>query len=148
MDSVDNASSPDEIWTHGCLVDNIFVNLMKNGDDADTKSNEYVVQFLEKFRSFRIRSPSTFFEIDTKDLDKDTIAQINDYTKDCKTKEGKYHRLNGVIVDAIARIAKQAEPIILSSIVNEDTLVKTSLYQVREALSQKWRLVGAVKNNE
>ena len=139
--SADMISTPDKVWTPGYLVDNIFVNLMENGYDEDTKSNEYVIQFVEKFPFLRIASSSTFFEIDTKDLDKDTIAQITDYAKDCKTREERYRRLNGVIVEAIARIAKQAEPLILSPIANEELIwIKTSLYQVREIVSNKWKL--------
>ncbi len=147
--SLDNASNPNDVWSPGYLADSIFVSLMENGYDENTKSNEYIIQFVEKFRFLRIRSNSTFFEINTKDLDKDTISQINDYAKDCRTREERYHRLNGVIVEAIALIAKQAEPLILSSIANEELIwTKTSLYRVRETLSQKWKLVGVDKNNE
>jgi hypothetical protein len=141
-DSANTISKPERDWTPEYLVDNIFVNLMKNGTDKETKSNKYILQFIEKFRYFRIRSDPTFFEIDTRDLDRDTIAQINDYAKDCRTKDERYQRLSGVIVEAVARIAGEAEPLILSSIVNEDALlVKVSLNQARGVLSKKWKLV-------
>ncbi|MER5174279.1 MAG: hypothetical protein ABJB76_04145, partial [Candidatus Nitrosocosmicus sp.] len=61
--------------------------------------------------------------------------------------EEKYQKLDGVITEVIARITKQAEPIILSSITSEGILwTKTSLNQIREVVSQKWALI--VEGNE
>lgn len=129
------------------LVDVIFVSLMENGYNENTKSNKYIVQFVHKFRFFRIKSPETSFEISYKDLNIEALNYIKDYTKDCKTTEEKYQKLDGVITEVIARITKQAEPIILSSITSEGILwTKTSLNQIREVVSQKWALI--VEGNE
>jgi len=40
---------------------------------------------LEKFKFFRIKSPNTFFEISIKGLEGETIQQIENQIKDCKT---------------------------------------------------------------
>ena len=140
--SVDNISTADEIWTPGYLVDNIFVNLMENGYDKNTKSNEYILQLADKFRYFRIKSPITLYEISYKDLDVKTINHIRNYTKCCKSTEEKHQRLNWVIVDVIARIAKEAESRILSLYANEDkVLLKARLSEIRELVSHKWRFI-------
>ncbi len=146
--TVDIANSPNtENWTYEYLVDKVFFNLMQNGVNYETKSNKYIIQFVNKFEYFRIRSSSTFFEIDIKDLSEDTIKQIEDHTKDCKTVEEKYRKLDGVIVETIARICKQAEPIILSSKTNDDSevLLKVALNEIREIVSFRWRFVDGDK---
>ena len=147
IDSADILSKPDQIWTLECLKDNIFVNLMENGYDKETKSNNYILQFVDKFRFLRLKSPSTFFEIDPKDLCSDTIKQIDNYAKDCKTTGERYHKLNGVIVEVIARIAKQAEPEIMSLSANDDNELfhKVQLCEIREMASRKWRLIDEVQ---
>lgn len=133
----------DTSWTYECLVDNIFVNLMENGCDIDKKSNKYVLQFIDKFRYFRRRSPSTYFEINKKDLSAETINQLESYTKYCRTTGERYSKMDGVIVEAIARIAKQAQPEILSSCTDDDNrdLLKVALWEIREMVSFQWTFV-------
>ncbi len=142
IDCIDSKSTPDEQWTPGYLVDSIFVNLMENGYDKNTKSNEYILQLAYKFKYFRVKSPVTLYEISYKDLDVKTIKQIRDYTKGCKSKEEKHQRLDWVIVDVISRIAKEAETRVLSLCPNEDKgLLKTRLNEIRGMVSQKWRFI-------
>jgi hypothetical protein len=149
MDSVGMGSNPDKDWTLEHLKEKIFVNLMGKPCDEETKSSssKYVLQFIDKFKFFRRRSPSTFFEIDKKDLCNNTIKQINNYTKECKTKGEIYSKINGVIVEVIARIAKQAEPEILSSGSNDDVrfLLEVALSETRETVSHRWILVDRDK---
>lgn len=115
---------------------------MEKGYNENTKFIKYLEQFVNKFRFFRIKSSGISFEISHKDLNSEALNHIKDYTKDCKTTGEKYNKLDGVFTEVIARISKQAEPIILSSGTSEDTLwIKTSLNQIREVVSQKWKLV-------
>jgi hypothetical protein len=146
-DYVDTTSTDTENWLPGHLADNIFVNLMEIGVDSETNSNKYIIQFADKFEYLRIRSPSTFFEIDTRDLDPETIILIDNYTKDCKTIEDRYSKLDEIIVEAVARIGKQAEPKILSSRTNGDNmaLLKVALNEIREMVSFRWRLISGIK---
>ena len=83
---------------------------MENGYNEKTKSNKYVTQFIDKFKFLRIKSPSTFFEISIRDLNSESICQIDSFTKGCKTEQEKYFKLDGIFTEVIARIAKQAEP--------------------------------------
>ena len=128
--------------TDGYLIDTIFVDMMENGNNENTTSNRYLVQFVDKFKFFRIESPVTFFEISIKDLTKESICNIDSYIKGCKSEQEKYRKLDGIFTEVIARIAKQAEPSILSLTINEDpVLLKTSLNQIREIVSLKWKIV-------
>lgn len=130
-------------WTDGYIFNNIFNNLMDNGCHGNKGQNKYIDQMVHKFRFFRIKSPSTYFEIDKNDLDAQTIKQIEDIIKGCKTPKEKYLKLNGVFVQSISRIAKQAEPIILSQMIYEDIVwVKASLNEIWELVSFKWKLIG------
>lgn len=110
-----------------------------DGQKADT----YIKEFIEKFPYFRIKSPKAIFFIYLKDLDKyTTIIQLENFVKDCKTPEEKRIRLDGVFTEVIARIAKQAQPLILSQIKYEDIEhIKTTLSEIRENISLKWDLV-------
>ena len=139
-----NDSSP---WK---LADIIFVSLMENGDDTVSKSNKYITQIINKFKYIRIKTDEKFFEISFKDLNSESINHMAEYTKDCKTAEEKYAILNGVFVEVIARIIKQAEPAILSSYTNESRrlLAKVALNEIREMVSYHWRLVGGDVNFE
>jgi hypothetical protein len=139
-------SSPDD-FSPCRLANIIFVSLMENGYDKVTKSNRYIIQFIYKFKYFRIKADKIFFEIFSKDLNREALDHIIEYTKDCKTVDEKYAKLDGVFAEVIARIAKQAEPLILSSISSEGILwIKTSLNEIRELVSKKWKLVGVDKN--
>ncbi len=126
-------------WSPCRLVDSIFNNLMESssrGNDENEKFNRYVMQMVDKFEFFRIKSPKIFFEISFKDLDSETITHIDDYTKNCKTIEEKYRELDEIVTEVIARITKQAEPAILSRRINEDQiLLKVALNSMRELVS-------------
>jgi len=128
-------------WSTEYLIDNIFNNLMENGYEKDEKINKYIIQLIDKFNFFRIKSPITIFEINIKDLYLETKYQINNYTEECKTKEKKYRKLDGIVTEVIARITKQATPMILSQRINEDIILfKSSLKEIRELVSFKWIL--------
>jgi hypothetical protein len=149
--SLDTApSSNDPIWTFEYLVDNMFVNLMENGYGKNTKLNKYIHQVADKFDLFRIRSPTTFFEINKKDLSNETLKQLEDYAKQgCKTKGERYQKLDGLFTEVIALIAKQAESKIISSRMGLDTVwVKRSVHEIREFVSFRWILVDGNKKEE
>jgi len=123
---------------------------MENGYDEISYSNKYIIQIINKFKYFRIKAGKLFFEISFKDLNNEAIEYIVEYTKDCKTAEEKYAKLDGIIVEVIARILKQAEPAILSSYTNESRRLwaKVALNEIRETISYRWKLVGGNINNE
>lgn len=138
-----NHDTENDNWTDSCLVDKIYDDLMENESNSNTKQNKYIHQFIYKFKFIRIKSPTTFFEISLRDINIETIKQIENYTNDCKTAEVKYNKLDGIFVEVIAWIAKQAEPSILSSRLNEDmVMLKTSLNQIRECVTRKWKIVN------
>ena len=119
----------------------MFVNLMENGYDKNAKSCKYIQQIADKFEFFRRRSPTTYFDIDKKDLSAETIKQLEDYTKDCKTTGERYRKLNGPFTEVIAWIAIQAESRIMSSKMEVDTVwIKKSIHEIRELVSFRWRL--------
>jgi len=121
---------------------------MKNGNDDITKQNKYIVQISEKFWLFQLRSDKIFFEIYKRDLDNETILLIEDYVKDCKTTKEKYLKLNGIITEVIAAIAKQSEHLIISQTMDTDLeWLKRSVNEVREYVSLKWELVSGDVNN-
>jgi len=121
---------------------------MKNGNDDITKQNKYIVQISEKFWLFQLRSDKIFFEIYKRDLDNETILLIEDYVKDCKTTKEKYLKLNGIITEVIAAIAKQSEHLIISQTMDTDLeWLKRSVNEVREYVSLKWKLVSGDVNN-
>ena len=127
-----------EIWSCNYLIDNISNDLMDG-----QKANTYIKQFIDKFPYFRIKSPKVIFVIYLKDLKHATIFQLEDYVKDCKTPDEKRIRLDGLFTEVIARIAKQAQPTILSNIEYEDIgHTKTALSEIREIVSLKWDLVN------
>src|SRR6476659_7087586 len=104
-------------WTVGHLIDKIFENMMENGyDDQDTKKNKYIEQIVDKFKFFRLKSPSVHFDIYETDLDDETIKQKDIYLKDCKTLKEKDNKLNGLFTEVIARITEQAKPMLLADI--------------------------------
>jgi len=121
---------------------------MKNGNDDITKQNKYIVQISEKFWLFQLRSDKIFFEIYKRDLDNETILLIEDYVKDCKITKEKYLKLNGIITEVIAAIAKQSEHLIISQTMDTDLeWLKRSVNEVREYVSLKWKLVSGDVNN-
>ena len=128
-----------DIWNCNYLIDKILNDLM-DGQKADT----YIKEFTDKFPSFRIKSPKAIFLIYLKDLDKHTtIIQLESFVKYCKTPYEKRVRLDGVFTEVIARIAKQAQPLILSNIKYEDIeYTKIALSEIREIVSLKWDLVN------
>jgi hypothetical protein len=141
-DSANTISKPDKDWTPGYLVDNIFVDLMENGHDENTNSNKYILQLTDKFTHFRIKSDFTLYDISFNDLSLETTDNIRNYTKDCKSPKEKHQRLDWVIVDVIARIAKQAESRILSLYPNEDqVMIKVRINEIRELVSHRWRFI-------
>jgi hypothetical protein len=129
-----NSIKSDKIWTCNYLIDKIINDLM-DGQKADT----YIKQFIDKFPYFRIKSPKVIFFIYLKDLDKyTTIVQLESYIKDCKTPNEKRIRLDGIYTGVIARIAKQAQPLILSNIKYEDIEhTKIVFSEIREIVSLK-----------
>lgn len=119
-------------WSPKHLEDNIFNDLMENG--------EIVSQVEEKFE--RLRLGSTVIEISRKNLSLDTIYHIEESVKHCKTTDEAYQTLNGIIPDVIARIAKQVEHRILAKILSKDqVLLRTSLNNIRELASNHWRFI-------
>lgn len=139
--------TPSTSVTTGYLMDIIFVDLMNNEHNHDSKQNEYVAQFADKFRVFRLKSPSVFFEIDINDLSGETIKQVEDFIQGCRTTEEKYIKLNGVVTGVIAQIAKQAKPLILSRRSNENiTWTEKSLAGIRELVSFRWKLIDGEGN--
>lgn len=139
-----------DIWSPSRIVDSIFNDIMENGYDDILKSNKYIIQIIKKFKYFRIKAEKVHFEISFKDLNNNTLDQITEYTIDCKTAEDKYARLDGIFTEVIARILKQAEPVILSSYTDESrrSLAKVALNEVREVISYRWKLVGGNINYE
>ena len=139
-----------DIWTPSRMVDSIFNDIMENGYDDILKSNKYIIQIIKKYKFIRIKAEETRIEISFKDLNKNTLDQITEYTVDCKTAEDKYARLDGIFAEVIARILKQAEPAILSSYTDESkrSLAKVALNEVREVISYRWKLVGGNINYE
>lgn len=135
------------LWTFERLIDSIFIDLMESKekdmyDNGNKRLNNYVLQIIQKIKFFLIKSPSVCFDINYKDLKEETIKQLEEYTKDCKTVQEKYRKLDGIIVEAIARITKEAEPLILSIYASEDDLfLRVSLNQIRQSVSFKWRFV-------
>jgi hypothetical protein len=139
-----------DIWSPSRIADAIFNDLMENGYDDISKSNKYIIQIIKKFRYIRIKLEEIHFEISFRDLNNEAIEYIVEYTKDCKTAEDKYARLDGIFTEVIARIIKQAEPAILSSYTDESkrSLAKVALNETREVISYRWRLVGGDINYE
>ena len=132
-----------DLWLPSYLVDIIFVSLMEGGYDEVSKSNKYVVQIINKFKYFRIKADGKLFEISFKDLNSEALDLIAKYTKDCKDLDEKYAKLDGIIVEVISRITKQAEPAILSSYTIEfRSFIKVALNEIRETMSCRWKLVG------
>ena len=129
--------------TTGYLVDKIFNDLIDNEDSSNHKFNKYILQILDKLRFFIIKSPVVYFDIRYKDLGQNTLKLIEEYTKDCKTAQEKYVKLDGLMTEVIARITMQAKPLILSSVKEKEftTLLETSINQIRESASYKWRFV-------
>ncbi len=129
-------------YTDGYLIGKIFNDLMKNGYDSVIKQNKYIIQIVEKFWLFRVRSDRIFFEIYYRDLNNETILLIEDYTKDCKTPKEKYEKLNGIMTEVIACITKQSEHLIISKTIDIDKeWLKTSINEIRESVSLKWKIV-------
>ena len=145
MNSNNNTSLGNSIWSTSYLIDNIFNDLMDTSkeDKNGKKLNKYIHQALTKFQDFRIKSPKAIFLIRIKDLNKETtIIHLETYVKDCKTPDEKRIRLDGIFTEVIARIVKQAQPLILSNIKYEDIeYTKITLNEIREIISLKWDLV-------
>lgn len=142
------ASSTTDGFSPGCIADIIFVSLMENGYDEVLKSNRYIIQIVNKFKYFRIKAEGKRFEISLKDLNSEALYHITEYTKDCKDPDEKYEKLDGIIVEVISRIIKQAEPAILSSYSKEFRLfAKVALNEIREVSSRRWKMVGGDINH-
>ena len=129
------------------LSDNIFNNLLESESNNGKTQNKYVDQIIDKLKYFRIKSPNVYFEIDTNDLKTETIKQIEDFIQGCRTTEEKYIKLNGVVTEVIAQIAKQAKPLILSRGSSENTTwIEKSLAGIRELVSFRWKLIDGEGN--
>lgn len=137
--SINNVVTLEEIWTDSYLIDKIFNDLVDG-----QKDQEYIKQFIDKFHYFRIKAPNVFFLIDLNDLNKDTTRiQLEICIRNCKTPYEKRVRLDGILTDVIARIAKQAQPLILSQTKYENIeYVKTAINETREIVSLRWKLVN------
>jgi hypothetical protein len=149
MSSIDNTSIDNnkdfdnngdtKVWSDDYLQNAIFNQLM----DID---NKYKNQGLEKFRYFRINSPSAFFDIDIIDLPDEIITQLEVCIKGCQTKDEKYNRLNSIFTRAIFSIYKNhIESQILSTTKEDKDIVRTSINEMPSLLSHKWRLIDSNK---
>ncbi len=140
-DYVDTACPDNEPWAFECYVDHLFNNLMDNGYAKNTKSNRYIKQAVAKFNDFR-KSVAVCFYIHKKDIADDTKHQLDLYIQNCKNENEANHKLNGLFVEVIALIYKEAEPQILSGSEFEDIQwVKKAINEIRTRVSKKWRLV-------
>ena len=128
-------------YIDGHLIDKIFNDLIKNGYDNNSKQNKYLVQIAEKFWLFKPGLDKIFFEICKRDLDNEPILLIEDYTKDCKTAQEKYLKLNGIMTEVIAAIAKQSEHLIISQTNGDLEWLKRLVNEVRECVSLEWKLM-------
>ncbi len=115
---------------------------MKIGEGINNY-NKYGSQIEDKFDDLVIHSPVTFIEISYKDLSSETIHHINEYIKDCTTKEERYLRLNGIMPDVIARIANQVKHRILAKRLKEDpVIINTTFNSIRELASNHWWFIN------
>lgn len=130
----------DEVWLDGRLVDTIYIDLMESND----KNNDrYLSQFADKFDYLTLKFTDARYEICYSDLKENTKNHLEDYVIDCKTHQEKYKKLNGIMPDVIARIAKQVEHRILASKISEDSVfIKANIYSIREIVSSKWTFVA------
>jgi len=144
-----STSSTINDFTPWYLADVIFVCLMENGYDEVSKSNRYIIQLINKFKYFRIKTKGKCFEISFKDLNSEAIELVAEYTKNGEDSHEKYAILDGVIVEVISRITKQAEPAILSPYSKHTRLwTKVALNEIREIASHRWKMVGGDINLE
>ncbi len=62
---------------------------------------------------------------------------------DPENKKQQYDRLDGIMTAVIARIYKQAEPLILSTIRDDEErlMTKIAINEVRSLVSHKWKIV-------
>jgi hypothetical protein len=119
---------------------------LESENNKDETQNKYVGRIIDKLKYFRLKSPNVYFEIDINDLKTETIKQIEIHIKDCKSAKEKYYKLNWIFTEVISRIAKQAEPLIISNVKFEDiSWIKTSINGIRELVSLKWKLRGDEK---
>ena len=130
-------ASADNHWTSSRFVNEIYNNVMENGQyGIDAIHNEYLDQFENKFQLLVIGSPKVLFEIKYGHLKEETINHINYLIKDCKTANEKYQKLNSIIPDVIAGIAKQVEHRILGKAKSPDpNFLRIELNSVREIVS-------------
>ena len=136
-------SSPSDSWTRGSLVDSIFNNLSEcESNNSGETQNKYVAQIIDKLKYLRLKLPDVCFEIDKNDLKPETTKQIKIYTRDYETPDKRYGRLDGVITQVIARIAKKARPMILSDSDNKDIGLETSLNEIEDLVTFKWNLIN------
>lgn len=96
---------------------------------------------MDKFKFFRLKSPSIYFEICEKDLDDETIKQKELHMQDCKNDKAKHINLNGVFAEVIARITAPAEPLISAGSSSENTGLERSLNEIRQLVSSKWKSI-------
>jgi hypothetical protein len=130
-------NSDNEPWSDNRIEIAIFNQLM----DADDR---YIGQATEKFTYFRLTSDSVFFDIDLEDLSEEVINQLEICTKNYKTKEEKYNRLDSIIVQTIFLVYKNsAGPKILSTTKEDSIFVKSALNEIPSLTSHKWRLVDS-----
>jgi len=145
---IDESVAKSNDFTDGYLIDKIFNDLMQSGYDNIAKQNTYLVQIAEKFWLLKLRSDKIFFEIHYQDLDKQTIQLLKEYTQDCKKPIEKYLKLNGIMTEVIAAIAKQSEHLIISRTIGTDLeWLKRSVNEVREYVSLKWKLMDGDVNS-
>ncbi len=129
-------------WALSRLADEIFIDLMKNDNyNKDEVQNKYVDEFENKF-NLSLGSSKTYFEISFKDLNEETIDYLKHHTEYCRTKEEQYQKIDGIIPDVIAEIAKQTEHRFLANIKGEDPILLTmTLCNIREFASNHWRFI-------
>ncbi len=106
--------------------------------DSDSK---YIHQTVTKFNDIR-RPSDILFDIYKKNFKNETRKRIEHKIRNCKSSEEADDKLYGIMTEVIALVFKQAEPLILSNMKNDDhARVKRAINEIRTDVSKRWRFV-------
>ena len=104
--------------------------------------SKYINQAVEKFRYFRIKSPVTRFEIFKNDFSDEIRKKLVQKVRNHVTKDEKYNKLDGIMVEVIARIYNETKPLILDNVEHEyHVSVMVAINEIRTAVSNHWELI-------